>query len=92
VAWSAAEQYKAEKGTKNPVVVLSTASPFKFSRPVLAAIGEDAEGDEFDLLTRLSEKTGLPIPESLAELSSLPERHTGVIAKEEMADFVLKHI
>ncbi len=92
VAWSAAEQYKAEKGTKNPVVVLSTASPFKFSRPVLAAIGEDAEGDEFDLLTRLSEKTGLPIPESLAELSSLPERHTGVIAKEEMANFVLKHI
>jgi len=92
VAWSAAEEYRLDSQTKNPVVVLATASPFKFSRPVLAAIGEDAEGDEFALLHRLSEKTGLPIPQSLAELETLPERHTGVIPKEEMASFVLEKV
>ncbi len=92
VAMSAAIDYKAEENPENPVVILATASPFKFSRPVLAAIGEDAEGDEFDLLRRLSEKTGLPIPKSLAELETLPERHKSVIAKEKMPDFVLEQI
>ena len=92
VAMSAAKDYMKEEGTNNPVVVLSTASPFKFSRPVLAAIGENAEGDEFDLLRRLSEKTGLPIPASLAELESLPERHKTVIKKDEMPAFVLKNV
>jgi threonine synthase len=92
VAWSAAEEYRKDSETKNPVVVLATASPFKFSVPVLEAIGEKAEGDEFKLLCTLSEKTGLPIPGSLAELESLPERHTGVIEKEEMAKFVLEKV
>ena len=92
VAMGAALEYKEKEGTKNPVVVLSTASPFKFSRPVLEAIGEDAAGDEFELLRRLSRISELEIPESLAELESLPERHPGVIAKEKMADFVLEKI
>ena len=85
-------EYKEKEGTENPVVVLSTASPFKFSRPVLSAIGEDAEGDEFDLLRRLSAVSGLEIPPSLAELESLPERHGGVIPKEKMSDFILEKI
>ena len=92
VAMNAAWQYKEKEGSKNPLVILATASPFKFSRPVLAAIGEDAEGDEFDLLRRLSKVASLPIPGSLAELETLPERHTDVIAKEDMANFVLKKI
>ena len=92
VAYGAAEKYRAEYKTKNPVVVLSTASPFKFSRPVLEAIGEKADGNEFALLKVLSEKTGLAIPASLGELESLPERHTGVIPKEDMGDFVLSKI
>ncbi len=89
VAMSAAEDYQKEVGGNAPVVVLATASPYKFSRPVLAAIGENAEGDEFDLLRRLNEKTGVAIPKSLLELESLPERHKSVIAKEAMADFIL---
>ena len=92
VAMGAAMEYKEKEGTENPVVVLSTASPFKFSRPVLSAIGEDAEGDEFDLLRRLSAVSGLEIPPSLAELESLPERHGGVIPKEKMSDFILEKI
>ncbi|MBR5296223.1 MAG: threonine synthase, partial [Clostridia bacterium] len=92
VAMSAAKDYMKKEGTENPVVVLATASPFKFSKPVLAAIGENADGDEFDLLRLLSEKTGLPIPKSLAELESLPERHKTVIAKEKMPSFVLENV
>ena len=92
VAMGAAMEYKEKEGTENPVVVLSTASPFKFSRPVLEAIGENAEGDEFELLRRLAKVSGLEIPPSLAELETLPERHPGVIPKEKMPDFVLEKL
>ncbi len=92
VAMSAAEAWKKDRKDACPVVVLATASPYKFSRPVLRAIGLDAEGDEFELLERLQEKTGVPIPKSLAELKTLPERHTGVIEKDEMASFVLQQV
>ena len=40
----------------------------------------------------LSEKTKLPVPPSLAELETLPERHRSVIAKEEMGNFVLSNL
>jgi threonine synthase len=92
VAFSAAKEYKEKAKSANPMVILSTASPFKFSRPVLRAIGADGEGDEFDLLNRLSALTGIPVPKSLAELASLPERHLEIIEKEAMADFVLSKI
>ena len=92
VAYGAALEYKEKEGTEHPVVILSTASPFKFSAPVLEAIGESAEGDEFALLRKLSTLSGLPIPPSLAELETLPERHPGVIPKENMPTFVLEKI
>jgi len=92
VAYHAAEQYREKEGTKNPVVILATASPFKFSRPVLKAIGESAEGDEFTLLKKLSSVADLPVPASLAELENLPERHKSVISKEKMGAFVLSKV
>ncbi|MBQ4036591.1 MAG: threonine synthase [Clostridia bacterium] len=92
VAWHCAEQFQREEERDCPVVVLSTASPFKFSAPVLRSIGESADEEEFALLEKLSRLSGLAIPPSLAELSSLPERHSGVIAKSAMADFVLEKV
>jgi len=71
------------------MVVLSTASPYKFPAAVLSAIGGDRSGDEFDQMERLSQITGVPIPKNLATLRGKEERHTGVIDKENMLEFVL---
>ena len=87
--WAAAEEYVAVTGDKRPMVVLSTASPYKFPAAVLEAIGGDLSGDEFDQMERLSEITGIAIPKNLATLRGRQERHTGVIDKEEMLNFVL---
>ena len=87
--WAVAEEYIHTTGDKRPMVVLSTASPYKFPAAVLEAIGGDLTGDEFDQMEHLSTKTSVPIPENLATLRGKPERHTGVINKEEMLDFVL---
>ena len=87
--WAVAENYVNSSGDHRPMVVLSTASPYKFPAAVLSAIGGDCSGDEFDQMERLSELTGVPIPGNLATLRGKTERHTGVIDKENMLEFVL---
>jgi len=87
--WAVAEDYVNQTGDKRPMVVLSTASPYKFPAAVLEAIGGDLSGDEFDQMDRLVELTGIPAPKNLATLRGKFERHTSVIDKEEMLDFVL---
>ena len=87
--WAAAEDYTAETGDNRPLVVLSTASPYKFPVAVLSAIGGDLSGSEFDQMERLQAITGVPIPKNLASLQGKTERHTGVIDKEKMLEYVL---
>ena len=87
--WAAAEDYIAQTGDNRPMVVLSTASPYKFPVAVLSAIGGDLSGSEFDQMERLQTITGVPIPGPLASLQGKAERHTGVIEKEKMLEYVL---
>ena len=87
--WAVAEDYVNQTGDTRPMGVLSTASPYKFPAAVLEAIGGDCGGDEFDQMERLGSLTGVPVPESLATLRGKPERHTGVIAKDDMQRYVL---
>ena len=87
--WAAAEDYTAQTGDSRPMVVLSTASPYKFPAAVLEALGADASGDGFAQMAQLHRLTQVPIPMSLSSLQGKPERHTGVIDKEEMLSYVL---
>ena len=87
--WAAAEDYVAETGDKRAMVVLSTASPYKFPVAVLTAIGGDTSGSEFEQMERLSALSGVAIPKNLSGLQGKEERHTGVIAKETMLEYVL---
>ena len=84
VAWKVALEQESE----NPKVVLSTASPYKFPAAVLSAIGEEVGEDEFAVMYRLAEKTGIPIPHGLATLEKKPVLHRDVIAREEMQSYV----
>ncbi len=88
--WAVAEDYVNQTGDSRPMVVLSTASPYKFPKAVLGALGGDTQGEEFALMERLEAITGVPVPKNLAGLREKPERHLGVIHKEEMLDFVLR--
>lgn len=87
--WAAALDYTAQTGDTQPMVVLSTASPYKFPAAVLSALGLDATGDGFDQMDRLQAATGIPIPKNLASLRGKPELHTAVIDKEQMLPYVL---
>ena len=87
--WAAAEDYVNSTGDNRPMVVLSTASPYKFPAAVLKAIGGDLSGSEFDQMKRLETLSGVPTPKNLSILEGKPEKHTGVINKEDMLSFVL---
>ena len=87
--WAAAEDYVRETGDQGPMVVLSTASPYKFPAAVLTAIGGDTSGSEFDQMERLSQITQVPVPKNLATLRGKKELHNTVIPKEQMQQYVL---
>jgi threonine synthase len=87
VGYSVWQRYREETVDNSPTLLASTASPFKFNRAVLEALGRDpAAKNEFSLLEELSSITGQPVPAKLAELKSLPEIHKGVCEKQEMAN------
>lgn len=87
-AWAVAEKYVAETGDHRPMVVLSTASPYKFPAAVLSALEEVSGEDEFAMMDRLVELTKVPMPKNLAGLQTKKELHTGVIPKEQMLSLV----
>lgn len=91
VAWHAADAFMAQADGA-PVVVLSTASPYKFPAAVLSALGEEPGDDEFAMMDKLSALTGTPIPKNLATLREKQVRHKDVIDKDAMLDYVLGKI
>lgn len=89
VAFKVAREYR--KQTENaPMVVLSTASPFKFPRSVLAALGEKAPENDFEAMERLEAFTGMAAPASLAGLRGKAERFRQVIEPGRIAEAALR--
>ncbi len=91
VAWAVAEEYRARTKDARPMVVVSTASPYKFSRSVLGALtGEAAvqELDEFACADELERVSGLAMPDSLRALRAKKQLHTGVVQPKDMMDEV----
>ena len=86
--WAAAEEYVAATGDNAPMVVLSTASPYKFPAAVLSSLEETQETDEFMQMERLEQLTGVAIPGNLKGLQTRKELHTDVIPKDQMHSYV----
>lgn len=89
VAFSVSEDYRRETGDPTPLLIVSTASPYKFSADVAAAIGVPVPEDAFDAADSLEQATGVPAPQAVKELKSLPVLHTRVCEKDGMGRAVL---
>ena len=74
-----------------PMVVLSTASPFKFPRSVLAALGHAAPENDFEAMQVLEQVTSRTAPASLAGLRQKAERFDAVIDPGEIAGVALSY-
>ena len=90
VAYRAAEDYRRATGDTRPMVVLSTASPYKFGASVLHALGEDTAGlDEFAQMARLKTRSGMEVPARLAALREASVLHKRICEKNDMCTEVL---
>jgi threonine synthase len=76
VAYSVYKKYQEKTGDNKKVLIASTASPFKFNRSIINALGIKIDGeDDLELLNKLSSYTSLEIPAGLKELKDLPILH-----------------
>lgn len=89
VAFKTLNDYKKETGNDLVSVVLSTASPFKFSSSVFESLYGHSEKQEFEIMKELSEKTGVKIPENLQGLENKKVLHNNLCKVNEMGNYVL---
>ena len=92
VAWAVSEEYAQKEGAKRPLVVLSTASPYKFPAAALEALGGDCAGDEFAQMERLACLSGVPIPRNLRTLKEKPVLHRDCISREAIIPYILQKL
>ena len=76
VAYTSYEKYLKNTKDKTTTVIVSTASPYKFSKDVLNALGkEDNSLDEFQILNTLSKETNTNIPLPIKNLKTAKVLH-----------------
>ncbi len=89
VAAAVCEKYRALTGDGKKMIVASTASPYKFSRSVMEAIlGKQPEAGEFELIDKMHEMSGVPIPQAIEEIRDAKIRHDRRCRPEEMKETV----
>lgn len=89
VAVNVYQRYVKDSGDTTPVIIASTASPYKFAPAVLSAIGGNGmESDGFTVMEKLSEASGTPIPAPLAALRESTVLHKNSVSKEAMGEFI----
>ena len=82
-------QYRAKSGDQTKCVIASTASPYKFVKSVMSAIdAENANADEFDLLPKLQEVSGVPMPQAIKDILDAKVLHDLECDADKMKDTV----
>lgn len=83
---------RRNKKDETLMVVVSTASPYKFPQDVLYAVTGNDVRDSFKGIKRLHAATAMAVPKSLAGLKDKPIRFKTSVSKEKMFDEVLKFV
>jgi threonine synthase len=89
VAVRVAQEYKKETGDDRKMIVVSTASPYKFAPSVLSAVCDQFPQDPYEQLSYLEQLSKLEVPKALSSLKEKEVRFTGSVKKEEMEQVVL---
>lgn len=85
VASAVAKQYRTATKDQRPMVVVSTASPYKFPQAVLSAItGTAIDVDGLTAVDQLHELIKTPIPATVEKLREAPIRHDQVTETAKM--------
>ena len=75
-----------------PIVVVSTASPYKFPQDVLYALTGNDVKDSYKGVKRIHLLTAMKVPESLKEIRYKPPRFKTVVTPDKLFDEAMKFI
>ncbi len=92
VAVNVYNKYRSETGDEAPVVIASTASPYKFAGNVLKGIGSLPAEDEFENIRLLSKLTDTDIPNPIKSLFGAQPRFYDVCGTEDMYEAVKNYL
>ena len=85
VAAGVYDKYVKDTNDTTPTVIASTASPYKFTRSVMDALGEDHKDlDDFGLVDALSALSKVPVPRAVEEIRTAPVLHDKVVDAVDM--------
>lgn len=91
VAKAVADKYRTATGDNHPMVIVSTASPYKFPKAVLSAIeGHDVNIDGLEAVTQLQSQIKIPLPQAIQRLFDAKVRHTETVQPDEMHAAIAK--
>ncbi len=86
-------KYLEETKDGLPAVIVSTASPFKFARSVMAAIDEKYDAmTDFELVDELSGLAKITVPSAVEEIREARVIHDNICEKDEMQKMVEKFL
>lgn len=89
VASCVLDKYIDETGDEAKTVVVSTASPYKFTRSTMAAVDAKYAGmEDFDLIKEMHQLTGVAVPAAITEILEAPVLHKDICQKDEMKKVV----
>ena len=89
VAYAAYEKYVAESGDNTKNVIVSTASPYKFTKDVLCSIDEKyKDGDPLKLMVELEKVSKVAVPEVIRDIETRPVLHKNVCERDKIKEFV----
>ena len=92
VAVHAAQRYIRESGDRLPMVVDSTASPYKFANNVYRAVTGLEPDSDLEALEQLRAATGVPVPYPLSGLAGRKIRFADCCEPQQMAQRVMAFI
>ncbi len=85
VASAVYRQYVSDTDDSTPTVIVSTASPYKFTRSVMTSIDPSYDKlEDFDLIRELNKISGVEIPNAIKEIMNADIRHNIVCDIDKM--------
>ncbi len=92
VGFCAAKQFVSQTGDRSPLVIDSTASPYKFAADVLRALTDDVPSDPLEALDALSALTKTEVPYPLCGIAERRVNFDAVVKASAMPDAVLDYL
>lgn len=91
VAVSVYNEYKKETNDTTKTLIVSTASPYKFTRSVMDAIDESYNTmSDFELVDELSKISKINVPQAIEDIRTAPILHSRICDADQMKNTVEK--